>query len=888
MDGLAKSLLHKARDEFAARNFAAAAQLFRDALAEEPGSSEALLGLGLCAIEERSLCEAQVFLEQSIHADPSAPWPLIHSGELALRQGDPGRAKTLAERAIGLSETQSQARVLLGKALRATSQPDQARLIFEETIETTPDQIWAWLQLVDMAHDGGNPVAARDLCQRMLAANPGSTVAQLALAESERNLGEETRALAIFQQVVDHDSRNLWGWIHIGAILLERQELAQAAAASAKALEIDAGNSHAQFLAGRCAAALGNAERAAELFRAAAEADPANIWPRLSLADVLAARGDREGALAPLDGVAGEPIVAARVAKLRMSMGQAGLAKQVLEQAIAQSPQSLELWLELAELHWRSGDGAAASAALAHSRRLAPTSSRPLEIMASQAREAQRYEESAQLSREALSINPSSRWARIGLAHTLLNMGEVDQVFDLLDEVADEAEAAPLRLVALRLLGYWPKALRVARETPPARGGGFWHIAERFMVELRMAGPAAAEAFLLRQPRPVDPGEASHRLHLLALSAEEAWQLAKADQLYREAVALDHNRTELLHDAARHALLHVEPDRARDLLGRMVGHDAAAAQFGGRSSNPSQTHLGQLIDEFTLDQATLVQLQALRRLPAGQRTVSLRDLVKANPDSTLAAIQLLIALREAGRFAERPVGPSAIPRRLGQYWSDPDPPEDILGMMDSWAEHHPGCEVQRFHRATAYDFLLRHFGPQMANTFRAAGSETMRADLFRLGWLAAEGGVYADADDRCHGAIDGLLPRGAGFVGYLEDYGTIGNNIMAAVPGHPVIKQALEWAAEAIARRDSDLLWLSTGPGLLSRSVALAVAGSGDLARAHAGIFVLDRAEIHRCAAMHVLAKYKATTRHWSRSSFGRRREVVRGGTVVIAATAPD
>jgi hypothetical protein len=43
---------------------------------------------------------------------------------------------------------------------------------------------------------------------------------------------------------------------------------------------------------------------------------------------------------------------------------------------------------------------------------------------------------------------------------------------------------------------------------------------------------------------------------------------------------------------------------------------------------------------------------------------------------------------------------------------------------------------------------------------------------------------------------------------------------MAATPEHPVILGALELGAAAINRDDTDLIWLSAGPGLLTRAFA--------------------------------------------------------------------
>ena len=80
--------------------------------------------------------------------------------------------------------------------------------------------------------------------------------------------------------------------------------------------------------------------------------------------------------------------------------------------------------------------------------------------------------------------------------------------------------------------------------------------------------------------------------------------------------------------------------------------------------------------------------------------------------------------------------------------------------------------------------------------------------------------IVGVADDRCIAPIATLDPGGRALIVYQEDLGSIGNNFIGARPGHPVIQRALSNGAAAINRGDSDILWLSTGPGLLTRSFA--------------------------------------------------------------------
>ena len=104
-----------------------------------------------------------------------------------------------------------------------------------------------------------------------------------------------------------------------------------------------------------------------------------------------------------------------------------------------------------------------------------------------------------------------------------------------------------------------------------------------------------------------------------------------------------------------------------------------------------------------------------------------------------------------------------------------------------------------------------------------ADGPAQKSDILRLAVLGKEGGWYVDADDRCVAPLSTLAAGRAGFVAYQEEFSTLGNNVMGAAPGHPIITIALENAIEALAQGDTDIVWLSTGPGLLTRSFAQAL-----------------------------------------------------------------
>ena len=124
--------------------------------------------------------------------------------------------------------------------------------------------------------------------------------------------------------------------------------------------------------------------------------------------------------------------------------------------------------------------------------------------------------------------------------------------------------------------------------------------------------------------------------------------------------------------------------------------------------------------------------------------------------------------------------------------------------------------------------------------------------------------------------MDAFIPASINFVGYQEEYGTVGNNMFGAAPRHPIVVSALENAVEAINRGDTDMLWLSTGPGLWTRCAAVEAAknfSAGLDLRRDLGWIILNRCRLYDFMRPHAPARYKSTSKHWSRILFERSRK---------------
>jgi mannosyltransferase OCH1-like enzyme len=134
-------------------------------------------------------------------------------------------------------------------------------------------------------------------------------------------------------------------------------------------------------------------------------------------------------------------------------------------------------------------------------------------------------------------------------------------------------------------------------------------------------------------------------------------------------------------------------------------------------------------------------------------------MVRRSPDHTPSAIELLIALRQAGSFQGQAAHEDEasrdcdIPRRIVQFWDKSKPPADVKTMMQSWQDLHPDFEYVLFDDRAARAFLGERYPVEVLSAYGHARYPTAKADLCRLAYLYAKGGLYVDADDCCRGPL---------------------------------------------------------------------------------------------------------------------------------------
>jgi len=206
-----------------------------------------------------------------------------------------------------------------------------------------------------------------------------------------------------------------------------------------------------------------------------------------------------------------------------------------------------------------------------------------------------------------------------------------------------------------------------------------------------------------------------------------------------------------------------------------------------------------------------------------------------------------------------------IRRAIHQFWDSAEPPASVMALMESWQRLNPGYAYTLWNDETAEQLIRQNFGHEAALCFRGCTIPAMRADVFRYVVLYVEGGIYADADERCIAPLAPLLERDVDIILYrMRNIETdprmfrIRTGFMAAVPGSYFFGALAAQVFENIRTRCAADLWRVTGPGALTSFYR----DYPHLLRT-ARIHVINRTDIMKYIEIAVQIDYKKDGRHW-------------------------
>jgi tetratricopeptide (TPR) repeat protein len=816
--------------------------MFRGILEQAPAHGGARVGLGFALIDRGDLAGALQAFEAAGRDDPGA---------------EPVRFQ-------------------IAQLLRRLRRLDESEAAFRRILSNAPGNVVAMTELARIAMARGDAAGAIATLRAAIAIRDDDVSQRIEFGWLAREIGRAEEAAEAFNFALTRAPAHSGAFSGLGWLAVDAHRLDEARQCFERALDAAPDNVGCQLALGHLARRRSDRVAARAAFEAALRIDPDSVDAHLEVAAEARDRGEFTLARATIEAlVASHPeSVAARVhlAQWHQSRGDAAEALRAIEPALIADPPQPRVLLAAGAFYRTLGEPQRARELVERALAIEPRNLEALIQKTDSALASERFDEALESARATLDAHPRQIWPYLQAARAASALGDDAQAAALLDEATlacgPHPEIAATRVQFARLSRDWPRALDALAAATDAGGAFIW--TEGMLVALSIGDFGGVEEALERVPSGSTHDAA--RVHLFrAQSLEAQRRYDDAIKQYRAAARLDPNDSWTQGEMARACLIGLDVDFAAESLKRSVRLDASGHIQRGQTLKASQHHLGQIIDEFLLDSHVLREMCDARRLEAHEHVGALRDIVRRNPDHTAPAMLLMIALRQNNYFAPRAEtggGAAAIPRRIIQFWDSGEPPHDIRNLMQTWRDHNPDYEPMLFDDASAKSFLARRLPLDVARAFARARHPAQRADIFRLAVLCMEGGFYLDADDRCLSPLERFAPDGASLALYQENYGTIGNDAIGATAGHPIIAHALALAVEAINGGDGDTLWLSTGPGLITRALAHAVAGLvPDAVDWRRGMIVHEHYEAQRLIGLHCPVRYKRTARHWLRAN---------------------
>lgn len=826
----------------------------------------------------------------------------------------PIRLKALRADNVGQPAAASSPHLQVARGLLREGRLDEAEKEFCAAIACGAEEVDTHAGLAEIARRRGSRAAAIALLTDVVQRYPTATRLAVQIAEDLRRLGRTQEAAAhlaeLFAAGLDSEQMRLVAgrlaeaqgdvgaavdhyrqatelrpdrapaFLRLGSLLLAKKKVAEAEQALARAIVLAPREGRAFALLAELARQQGDRAKAISYLQEALAFLPRDAGLRLKLATELYKAGNYQLAADCLNQLPDEArqreaplLLEARLADAREDLAS---SLEAYAAAKAAAPESISIAIEHALALWRLGRCADAEAALGLLRERHPHNAKVALQLARIIAEAERLEEAEKITAEVLRLDPRATSAvilRSNIVGKLSSMREAAAVL----RAAAPSTGADLKLLMAESHLQFDRGLDAAGEARLAEAEHLrpQDFSVRKLRVVRMIAVSPQEdVYAAINSLPSETRAEQAERDLLAGKLEiSRLRFFEAEAALQAVIAAFPRHAGAMHLLARTQLATLQVIEARHSLARLNNVNQGMLAAKGRSKNVSQSLIGEILNDFWADAAAL---DATRLAFTNGDLSGILDIVRDNPGYTASAISLMNLLRRAGALEVGAVdnqrngglskgvpGAGAIPRCIYQFWDSAEPPEDVAELMKSWQDCNPGWFYRCFNLAEAREYLAAHATVDVQRAYRSARHVAQKSDIFRLAVLAIEGGVYADADDRCMGKLDSLVADRE-LVLRQEHLGSIGNNFIAVTRGHPLVVAALTGAVTAVMRGDGESMWLSTGPGLLTRTFAAYLSDDADRLQGLLGAKrVLLDWQLKPFCTSGCRASYKSSPRHW-------------------------
>ena len=300
----------------------------------------------------------------------------------------------------------------------------------------------------------------------------------------------------------------------------------------------------------------------------------------------------------------------------------------------------------------------------------------------------------------------------------------------------------------------------------------------------------------------------------------------------------------------------------------------------GTTAVPLKSHPAMITNELLMNPDLMKKLQAAQQEIGQERLLKLGSLITEEPTYLGSTLYLTRELREQGVFdaiqqelSQNNTNIIPIPKRIVQFWDEPEPPQEVQKICQSWSDLNQGYEYTLFNWKTALAFLQKYYDEKVMKAFANCDQPATQADFFRLAYLNKMGGFYADADDLCRQPLDLLVNLRPELVILQEDFACIGNNFIGCIPGQNMIRTAFYQAVNNLREYCNESPWFKTGPGLLTSVVASGLVPYLTYTdyQMWPRLLVLSQSQLRKIVNQHLSLAYKRTNKSWQQKAYQRR-----------------
>ncbi|MDJ0898890.1 MAG: tetratricopeptide repeat protein [Xenococcus sp. MO_188.B8] len=839
--------------------FDAAVEVYQEIITLKPENIQAHLELATCLSELGKTKEALDILENATSSYPDELKVLLKIGDLYRKKQDRRQALKYYQKFLAIAPQNIQANLNVATELQYFGNLEAAETQLHQALEYHPNNFYALMKMAQLEQTRQNLDVALESCQKVIDHYPNSIEPHLKIIGILGDLGsfeEANNNLKILHQKYPEEFRILIHYGHLERRLGQREKALQWFNLAQEKTSNLAQNLEFKILAIEELIALGRLDEAIKLIDPIIQQFPHNLRAQMIKGRILQKQPNLTAAAnvyrAILSTEANHLNSRIELARTYSQLGQIEIAISLLEETYELLGANIQIFMLLGSLN--------------------------------QALE--EWEIAALWYQKICQEYPYNPQGYCHLADLMFVQGETESALKLLEEAKVKLPSSLpiiIKLIEFQIrldnLDLTYKIIREELKRFPDNVQLLWKLCRVQMQQ----GDYTAALSTLDKISTDNQDWIRQTQNIRANIYFNLYDYPQAEKHFKQAISLAPVAPGERNRLATILMLTGRIDEARQEL-KIATKEIILKTPPGKSFVPLRSHPAMVTNELRMNPPLMAKLQAAQQEIGAERISALGSLLAQEPNYLGTALYLARELREQGIFEEirqtlsqNATNLTAIPRRIVQFWDEPQPPIDVQRICQSWSDLNPGYEYIRFSLNTAVDFLKEHYDQQVLKAFANCDEPATQADFFRLAYLNKMGGFYADADDLCRQSLDTIVNLNPELVVLQEDFASIGNNFLGCIPGQSMIRTAFYQAVHNLSYYCNESPWFKTGPGLITSAVC-----SGLLPyltytnyQIWPRLLVLTQAQLRKIINQHISLAYKTTAKSWQNNAYKRRIKVI-------------